>query len=105
MLTNGALSAAEAHMFGLVARLVEDGDLLDAATELARSVAAGPVHAMVRTRSLVLQCAEDAIAPRVVGEYVHRHLAGSRLVVMEATGHCPNLSAPAETIAAIRAFL
>jgi sigma-B regulation protein RsbQ len=59
----------------------------------------------VRTRSLVLQCSEDAIAPRVVGEYVHRHLAGSRLVVMEATGHCPNLSAPAETVAAIRAFL
>jgi sigma-B regulation protein RsbQ len=59
----------------------------------------------VRTRSLVLQCSEDAIAPLAVGEYVHRHLAGSRLVVMRATGHCPNLSAPAETIAAIRAFL
>jgi sigma-B regulation protein RsbQ len=59
----------------------------------------------VRTRSLVLQCSEDAIAPRVVGEYVHRHLADSHLVVMEATGHCPNLSAPGETIAAIRDFL
>jgi sigma-B regulation protein RsbQ len=59
----------------------------------------------VRTRSLVLQCSEDAIAPLAVGEYVHRHLADSRLVVMAATGHCPNLSAPAETIAAMRAFL
>jgi sigma-B regulation protein RsbQ len=59
----------------------------------------------VRTPALVLQCADDAIAPQPVGEYVHRRLAGSRLVQMEATGHCPNLSAPAETIAAIRAFL
>jgi sigma-B regulation protein RsbQ len=56
-------------------------------------------------RSLILQCAEDVIAPRVVGEYVHRHLPNSELVLMEATGHCPNLSAPAETIAAMKAFL
>jgi sigma-B regulation protein RsbQ len=61
--------------------------------------------ARVRTPSLILQCSQDAIAPEVVGEYVHRHLAGSRLVQLEATGHCPNLSAPDETIAAIRAFL
>jgi sigma-B regulation protein RsbQ len=59
----------------------------------------------VRTPALVLQCADDAIAPQAVGEYVHRRLADSRLVLMQATGHCPNLSAPAETIAAIRAFL
>jgi sigma-B regulation protein RsbQ len=59
----------------------------------------------VRTRSLVLQCSEDAIAPLAVGEYVHRHLVDSRLVVMRATGHCPNLSAAEETIAAMRAFL
>jgi sigma-B regulation protein RsbQ len=59
----------------------------------------------VTVRSLVLQCSEDVIAPRAVGEYVHRRLPNSRLVVMEATGHCPNLSAPAETIAAIRAFV
>lgn len=55
--------------------------------------------------SLILQCSEDLIAPRVVGEYVHRHTPGSTLRYLEATGHCPNLSAPAETIAAIRAFL
>jgi sigma-B regulation protein RsbQ len=60
--------------------------------------------ARVRTPALVLQCSQDAIAPEAVGEYVHRHLAGSRLVQMEATGHCPNLSAPQETIAAIEAF-
>lgn len=61
--------------------------------------------ARVSTRSLILQCSQDAIAPEAVGAYVHRHLAGSRLVQMRATGHCPNLSAPEETIAAIRSFL
>jgi sigma-B regulation protein RsbQ len=61
--------------------------------------------ARVRTPSLVVQCAEDAIAPDAVGEYVHRHLANSRLTRLDATGHCPNLSAPEETIAAIRSFL
>lgn len=59
----------------------------------------------VRTPTLVLQCSEDAIAPQTVGEYVHRHIDGSRLVKLAATGHCPNLSAPDETVAAIAAFL
>jgi sigma-B regulation protein RsbQ len=59
----------------------------------------------VKARSLILQCSEDAIAPQSVGEYVHRQIPGSELVLMKATGHCPNLSAPEETIAAIRAFL
>jgi sigma-B regulation protein RsbQ len=59
----------------------------------------------VKTRSLILQCSEDAIAPQAVGEYVHRQIPGSELVLMKATGHCPNLSAPEETIAAIKGFL
>jgi sigma-B regulation protein RsbQ len=59
----------------------------------------------VTTRALVLQCSDDVIAPQAVGEYVHRKLPNSRLVLMKATGHCPNLSAPEETIAAIRAFV
>jgi sigma-B regulation protein RsbQ len=58
-----------------------------------------------RTRSLVLQCAEDAIAPAAVGEYVHRCLPNSSYVTLNATGHCPNLSAPEETTASIKAFL
>jgi sigma-B regulation protein RsbQ len=56
-------------------------------------------------RVLILQCREDVIAPLSVGEFVHRALPGSELVVMDATGHCPNLSAPEETIAAMEAFL
>ena len=55
--------------------------------------------------SLILQCTDDAIAPPSVGEYVHRHAAHSRLVRLRATGHCPNLSAPEETVAAMKAFL
>ena len=60
---------------------------------------------LVRTPTLILQCSEDVIAPRVVGEYVHRHMPGSQLVIMEATGHCPNLSAPDETVGAIKKFI
>ena len=55
--------------------------------------------------ALVLQCSQDVIAPEAVGRYVAEHLRESRLVLMDATGHCPNLSAPQETIAAIQAFL
>ena len=59
----------------------------------------------VAVPTLVLQCSQDVIAPEAVGRYVHEQLPGSRLVLMAATGHCPNLSAPEETTAAIRAFL
>ncbi len=55
--------------------------------------------------TLILQCSDDVIAPNSVGAYMHHQMPGSTLVVMNATGHCPNLSAPEETIAAMRAFL
>jgi sigma-B regulation protein RsbQ len=61
--------------------------------------------AAVRVPTLVLQCTDDAIAPRAVGEYVHRQIPGSTFVQLAATGHCPNLSAPEETVDAIRAFV
>lgn len=61
--------------------------------------------AEVVTPTLILQCDEDVIAPRPVGEYVHRQIPGSRLVVLDATGHCPNLSHPDQLIPAVRAFL
>jgi sigma-B regulation protein RsbQ len=59
----------------------------------------------VHTPTLVLQSSSDAIAPQAVGEYVHARLPRSDYVVLSSTGHCPNLSAPEETTAAIRAFL
>jgi 2-(1,2-epoxy-1,2-dihydrophenyl)acetyl-CoA isomerase len=57
LLTDGVLHAAEAHTFGLVARLVDDEVLIEESTALARSIAAGPVRAMVRTRGLVRRAA------------------------------------------------
>lgn len=59
----------------------------------------------VRIPSLILQCANDVIAPEAVGRYMHAQLPQSELVLMQATGHCPNLSAPEETVAAIQTFL
>jgi sigma-B regulation protein RsbQ len=59
----------------------------------------------VTTPTLVLQCRQDVIAPVAVGEYVADAIAGARLVVLDATGHCPNLSAPNATAAAIADFV
>ena len=55
--------------------------------------------------ALILQCSDDLIAPDSVGAYVHSRLPGSELVKLRATGHCPNLSAPEETVEAIRAWI
>ena len=61
--------------------------------------------ARVAAPTLVLQCADDAIAPTPVGEYVAQQIPNSSLVRLDAVGHCPNLSAPDETVAAIKSFL
>jgi sigma-B regulation protein RsbQ len=61
--------------------------------------------ASVTVPTLILQCSDDLIAPDAVGEFVHKNIEGSRLVRLRATGHCPNLSAPDETAAAIAAFV
>ncbi|CAM5636365.1 MULTISPECIES: alpha/beta fold hydrolase [Streptomyces] len=59
----------------------------------------------VKVPALVLECSEDVIAPREVGAFVHRAIPGSTLVTLDATGHCPHLSAPEATNEAIRSFL
>jgi sigma-B regulation protein RsbQ len=59
----------------------------------------------VRVPSLILQCAEDIIAPREVGEYMHRLLPASTIRFMNATGHCPHMSEPDETVALMREYL
>lgn len=59
----------------------------------------------VRTPSLILQCSEDMVAPEAVGEYLNRQLANSTLRVLKATGHCPHMSHPEETSAAISEYL
>lgn len=55
--------------------------------------------------SLTLQCSDDIIAPEQVGEFVRQHTPGNTLYQMKATGHCPHISAPGETIKAIKEFL
>ncbi|GMA84832.1 hypothetical protein GCM10025868_00820 [Angustibacter aerolatus] len=59
----------------------------------------------MRTPTLVLQCTDDVIAPVTVGRYVADAVPGATLVMLEATGHCPNLSAPEATVAAVAAFV
>ncbi|GAA4295905.1 alpha/beta hydrolase [Nibribacter koreensis] len=59
----------------------------------------------VKVKTLVLQCKEDVIAPIEVGKYVHESIEGSSFVLLDATGHCPNLSAPEYTVDAIKGFL
>jgi sigma-B regulation protein RsbQ len=61
--------------------------------------------ARVTIPTLVLQCTDDVIAPVSVGEYVRDAIPGARMVLLDATGHCPNLSAPDATVAAIADFL
>ncbi|MBB4079922.1 sigma-B regulation protein RsbQ [Lewinella aquimaris] len=57
------------------------------------------------TPTLVLQCSEDVIADRAVGEYISRQLPDCTIDFLSAKGHCPHLSAPEETIASIKRFL
>ncbi len=57
------------------------------------------------TPSLILQCSDDVLAPPEVGEYLHSKLQHSALRIMKATGHCPHMSAPDETIALMREYL
>jgi sigma-B regulation protein RsbQ len=55
--------------------------------------------------SLIMQCSEDLIAPPTVGDYLHRHLPRSILRVLRATGHCPHMSHPEETVEIIKEYL
>ncbi|MFJ8811194.1 alpha/beta fold hydrolase [Streptomyces sp. NPDC102490] len=59
----------------------------------------------VTVPTLILECTQDVIAPREVGAFVHQTIAGSELVTLDATGHCPHLSAPEATNGAITDFL
>ena len=59
----------------------------------------------VTTPALILQCTNDAVAPVEVGQYMHEHLRGSTLKMIEAIGHCPHVSHPERTVEAIREHL
>jgi sigma-B regulation protein RsbQ len=60
---------------------------------------------LVKTPSLIIQVTDDAIAPVSVGEYLHANMADSTLYMMDASGHCPHMSHPQETIRIIREYL
>lgn len=64
----------------------------------------GDLH-KVKVPSLILQCSDDAIAPLEVGKHIHQELAKSTLYLMDATGHCPHMSHPEETIYVINDYL
>ena len=59
---------------------------------------------LVSKPSLILQCSEDAIAPLDAGLFVHKTIPDSILSILNASGHCPHVSAPREVINAIKAF-
>lgn len=59
----------------------------------------------LRLPTLLLQCSEDIAVPAEVGDYLLTHLSDAQLIILKATGHCPHLSAPLETLAAMQAFL
>ena len=61
--------------------------------------------AKLKVPSLIMQCSDDAIAPDEVGDYLLKHIPGSKMVKMKATGHCPHMSHPKETIALITDYL
>ena len=60
---------------------------------------------LVTVPSLILQCSEDMIAPDHIGAYVHRETPGSTLRRLAATGHCPHMSHPEETVEAMKEYL
>lgn len=59
----------------------------------------------VKTPSLIIQTIDDTIAPLTVGEFMHREMPNSTLQLMEASGHCPHMSHPGETIRIIKDYL
>lgn len=59
----------------------------------------------LRKPTLIMQCQEDAVAGPSVGRFVHENIAGSQMVMLEAWGHCPQISHPAETTAALGDYL
>lgn len=59
----------------------------------------------LQVESFTLQCAEDVLAPEIVGKYINENTPGNTMIQLKATGHCPHLSAPEEIIKAIKSFI
>jgi len=63
------------------------------------------ILSQVQVPALIIQCAEDSIAPPAVGQYLHQHLTDSTLHVLNTMGHYPHLNAPVATIASVERYL
>jgi sigma-B regulation protein RsbQ len=61
--------------------------------------------AKLTVKSLTVQCSDDIIAPAAVGNYVYANTPGNEFIQLKASGHCPHISEPEETIAAIKSYL
>ena len=61
--------------------------------------------AKLKVPALIMQCSDDSIAPESAGEFLAQTIPESTFRLMEATGHCPHMSAPAETIEIINEYL
>ena len=55
--------------------------------------------------TLILQSTDDIAVPQEVGEYLHAHLKGSKLINVNSTGHLPHISAPREVSKAVSDFI
>ena len=60
---------------------------------------------LLKAPTLIIQSADDIIAPPVVGEYLQRHLPNATLRVVDNVGHCPHLSVPSLSADAMDEFL
>lgn len=86
------LSAIRPDIAVSVVRTIFQSDYRDRLSKLAKP-------------TLLIHCANDVAVPLEVGEYLHKNIKGSILEVIDAEGHFPHLSAPAEVIKAIKKFI
>ena len=61
--------------------------------------------ARVRVPTLIVHGTEDRVRPFALAERVHTTIAGSRLVAMEGSGHCPQIRDPVRFNLTVRDFL
>jgi sigma-B regulation protein RsbQ len=59
----------------------------------------------LQSPTLILQCSEDLIAPRCVGDYMQNVIPNCTLRIIDNVGHCPHLSAPSASADAMEQFL
>ena len=64
-----------------------------------------PISKWLKIPVLIMQCSEDVLVPAEIGQYMQARIQQSKLKQLNATGHCPHLSAPNETIMVIRNYL